>query len=36
MDMNDGSADGGTDTQNFGRYNTIPSSRFVAGHKNSD
>ena len=35
--MNDGSADGWTDrwmdTQNFGRYNIIPSPLFVAGHK---
>ena len=28
-----GSADGRTDTQNFGGYNIIPSPFFVAGHK---
>ena len=32
--MNDGSADGWTDNQNFGRYNKISSQLFVAGHKN--
>ena len=31
-DTNIGSADGRTDTQNFGRYNIIPSPVFVAGH----
>ena len=33
-DTNEGSAYGRTDTQNFGRYNIIPSPLFVAGHKN--
>ena len=32
-DTNDGSADGRTDTQNFGRYNIIHSPLFVARHK---
>ena len=32
-DMNDGSADGRMDTQNFGWYNIIPSLLFEAGHK---
>ena len=31
--MNDGSADGRMDTQNFGWNNIIPSPLFVAGHK---
>ena len=34
-DANDGSADGRTDTQNFGRYNIIPSPLFVSGHNES-
>ena len=29
------SADGRTDTQNFGRYNIIPSPLFVVVHKNN-
>ena len=32
-DMNDGSADGWMDIQNFGGYNIIPSPLFVAEHK---
>ena len=32
-DTNDGSADGRTNTQNFGQYIIIPSPLFVAGHK---
>ena len=34
-DANDGSSDGQTDTQNFGRYNIIPSPLFVSGHNES-
>ena len=34
-DKNDGSTDGWRDTQNFGEYNIIPLSLFVAGHKMS-
>ena len=30
------SADGRTDTQNFGRYNIIPSLPFVEGHKKQE
>ena len=32
-DTNDGSDDGRTDTQNFGRYNIIPSQQVVRGIK---
>ena len=32
-DMNDGSADRRKNTENFGRYNIIPSPLFVMGHK---
>ena len=32
--MKEALTDGRTDTQNFGRYNIIPSPIFMAGHKN--